>query len=173
VGQFAPSASANTTTLPTFTTGSSSTAAGKFTLTEDERKLNSFKKFKPQDSTFSSDGRPFSSKLLLLYEENILHPNYVAPSLANGDSQAAVDLHEKQNTHLYTLLSDSVTTLVGSRIVMDHVNDGITVWTKLIAHYGDDVAAKKELLSFSRCLPPGKWIPSVPNSRNSVLVLSV
>eukprot|EP00985_Skeletonema_marinoi_P030310 scaffold31544_cov213-Skeletonema_marinoi.AAC.1 len=53
VGQFAPSASTNGVTPPTSATGSASAVAGKPTLTEDERKLNSFnKKFKPQDSTF-------------------------------------------------------------------------------------------------------------------------
>ena len=169
VGQFAPSASTNAGTPPTSATGSASTAAGKPTLTEDERKLNSFnKKFKPQDSTFPAFKAEqdfvrwktsFSSKILLLYEENILHPNYVAPSLSNGDSQAAMDLHERQNTHLYTLLSDSVTTLVGSRIVMDHVNDGITVWTKLIAHYGDDVAAEERAAQLFEVFTTGEMDP--------------
>eukprot|EP00984_Skeletonema_dohrnii_P013274 scaffold5475_cov164-Skeletonema_dohrnii-CCMP3373.AAC.3 len=39
VGEFAPSASANTMALPTSTTGPSSMAAGKTTLTDDKRKF--------------------------------------------------------------------------------------------------------------------------------------
>ena len=98
VGQFTPSASTNTTSLSTSKAGSSSTASSKHTLAEDERKLNSFyKKFNPQDYTFPEFKAPkdfvrwstsFSSKLLLSYEENILDPSYVAPTLANGSGLA-------------------------------------------------------------------------------------
>eukprot|EP00985_Skeletonema_marinoi_P025211 scaffold18279_cov88-Skeletonema_marinoi.AAC.1 len=70
-----------------------------------------------------------------------------------------MDLHERQNTHLYTLLSGSVTTLVGSRIVMDHVNDGITVWSKLIAHYGDDVAAEERAAQLFEVFTTGEMDP--------------
>eukprot|EP00984_Skeletonema_dohrnii_P007484 scaffold2711_cov87-Skeletonema_dohrnii-CCMP3373.AAC.2 len=170
VGQFAPPLSTNATTQSTSNAGSSSTANNKHTLTDDERKLTSFyKKFKPQDSTFPVWSTLFLSKLKLLYEENILDPTYVVPTLANGDSQAAVDLHEKQNTHLYTLLSESVTTLVGSRLIMDHVDDGITVWEKLLAHYGDNVAAEERASQIFQILITGSMDPDRLSCSESAL----
>ena len=55
---------------------------------------------------------------MLTYDEDIFDPSYVAPSLANGDSNAAVKLYNRQNVHLYTLLSESVTSLAGSCLIM-------------------------------------------------------
>ena len=99
------------------------------TSTNDEKKLIAFnKKAKPPDSTFPEFKSEadfikwktlFLSKLVLTYDEDIFDPSYVAPSLANGDSNAAVKLYNRQNVHLYTaLLSESVTTLAGSRLIM-------------------------------------------------------
>eukprot|EP00985_Skeletonema_marinoi_P025286 scaffold18440_cov110-Skeletonema_marinoi.AAC.1 len=42
---------------------------------------------------------------------------------------------------------------------MDHVNDGITVWKKLIAHYGDDVAAEERAAQLFEVFTTGEMDP--------------
>ena len=90
-----------------------------------------------ESTDFSTWKDLFVSKLKLKLTDswNIIEEDYVVPEEADGASQEAVELYHKKNIQLYTILADSVYTTVGSRLILENVDDGIAVWTGLMAHH--------------------------------------
>lgn len=73
---------------------------------------------------------------------DVLASGYVPPSLQAGDSKEAVELYETKNLHLYTILSEQVTTTAGEGFIRDYPNDGVAIWKKLMHHYEEEQPAK-------------------------------
>eukprot|EP00984_Skeletonema_dohrnii_P027859 scaffold17546_cov224-Skeletonema_dohrnii-CCMP3373.AAC.1 len=123
------------------------------TFSDAERELAAFDKNPPSDKNVShllrnSGWGPYAIELRALFRikgiEHIFAISYQAPSLAHGDEQAAVTLHEKRNTAVFIILFRTIKSSDGSTIVKKYQvsMDGISAWNELVDFHTKDMSAK-------------------------------
>ena len=84
----------------------------------------------------------------------MIQPNYIPPSIANGNDPDEVTLYQKSSALLYEQLLRWVNTAAGKIIVKEHSTnaDGFACWKKLEKHYEDDITADVRAEHFRRLI---------------------
>eukprot|EP00986_Skeletonema_menzelii_P018740 scaffold26697_cov202-Skeletonema_menzelii.AAC.1 len=181
IGAFAPSIIAPGSTSSNNQSASSARGGTTNTSTssDEEKQLENFKKkFKPSEQTYpelSSDAQYvkwkslFEAKLKLADLGQIVVSTYTAP-VSPPASTAAVELHDRRNLALFTLLTEKVTTDAGISIVLDYTDteDGIGIWKALKQHYNDDMSAVQRAAFILELISTGTMAPQCKQLEKSV-----
>lgn len=161
LGTFAPS---STTGTASNTMGGSTGGSSGYNskMSPEEMKLLNFeKKTMPTKTVTLGDTDSwskfqygFKGMLILRGISHLIDPNYVAP-VDGVDDPAKCELYKRENTLLYFMLEECVTSELGKLDVLDHIHDqnGVGTWIDLESTFANgSLTAKQDARHYRKIL---------------------